>query len=601
MPQVTPASALVLVPALAVAAIGLAAAPAAGTQAPPASRTGRGWARPSVSLQQSPADLLDAAPHGQRVRVVSLRVADGHPRVSVTTATGRVDALAAVADAQAGTDTVSVAVDVPVHADATPSADTDRAAQWALDRLSAETVWAGDTGAGVTVAVVDSGVDRTHPDLAGRVLPGTDLVAPGGDGGIDGNGHGTHVAGIVAAVAGNGVGVAGLAPGAAILPVRVLDAAGAGWSSTTASGVIWAVDHGAQIVNLSLGSSTPNAVTQQAVDYATAHGVLVVAAAGNSRASGNAANYPAAYPGVLAVAATDQADASAYFSNTGAYVDVAAPGVAILSTVAGGGYAYMSGTSMATPYAAATAALVKAANPALTPGALITLLEQSATDLSTFGRDDLTGYGLVSPVNAVCRVTGCSGTPILPAPLPPAAVAPTLLSLTPVARTVRYGASVRGVARLVDAATGAAISAAPLRLCHRSVPAQAFSCTTLTTGPGGTAPYRLPARAKLAVRASFAGTSTAAATTSPTSTYDVVASAVLTTSRHRVVATVRPGRGQRVTLLQHRGHRWVAVAHQRVDARGQATFAAQTGARYRVKVASSATLRGVTSALVRVH
>src|SRR4051812_46651810 len=147
----------------------------------PAAVAGRGWARASATLQQQPADLLDSAPHGRRVRVVALRLTAGRPRVSVTTASSRP---AAVADAQAGPGTLSVAVDVPVRADATPSADTNRAAQWALDRLAAETVWTGDTGAGITVAVVDTGVDRSHPDLAGRVLPGTDLVAPG-DGGTD--------------------------------------------------------------------------------------------------------------------------------------------------------------------------------------------------------------------------------------------------------------------------------------------------------------------------------------------------------------------------------------------------------------------------------
>jgi type VII secretion-associated serine protease mycosin len=555
----------------------------------------RAWARRSTSLAQAPASLLDATRHGTRVRVVSMRLRAGRPAISVSSATGRPAALAEIARLQTAPDTLSVAVDVPVHADAAPSNDPGRSGQWALDRFAAEDVWTTNTGVGVTVAVVDSGIDASHPDLTGRVLPGTDLVTGTGDGSADGYGHGTHVAGIIAATAGNGIGVAGLAPGVALLPVRVLDDSGTGWSSTTAAGIIWAVDHGAQVVNLSLGSTVPSAVSQQAVDYASAHGVLVVAAVGNGRDTGNLANYPAAYDGVLGVGATDQADASASFSTTGASVDVAAPGVSIESTYKGAAYATMSGTSMATPYVSASAALLKAANPALAPADLTRLLEQSATDLGAAGRDDQTGFGLVSPGAAVCLVTGC--TPGARA----AAAAATTLSVDSGLPTVRYGGTVRGSALLVSATSGAPLVGTALRLCRRTAPARTEVCSNSMTDATGTVRYRYQARANVSVQVTFAGTPTAAAASASAATYVVLAKAELTTTRHTIVATVHPAAGQHLTLLRAHGARWTAVAHSVVDRHGKATFRRLPGARYRVAVASTRTLRGVRSAMVLVR
>jgi subtilisin family serine protease len=166
--------------------------------------------------------------------------------------------------------------------------DPLRSAQWPLDEIGFESARSAVAPSTVTVAVVDTGVDAAHEDLAGTVLPGWDAIAgaPGGD--SDVYGHGTHVAGILAAVAGNGVGIIGAAAGVRILPVRVLDDAGQGWSSTIAEGIRWAADHGADVINLSLGGTTPSGVYDAAIDYAVnVRGAVVVASAGNDYQTGN--------------------------------------------------------------------------------------------------------------------------------------------------------------------------------------------------------------------------------------------------------------------------------------------------------------------------
>ena len=220
---------------------------------------------------------------------------------------------------------------------------------------------------------VCSGPTRTSPV---RSCPGLDLAADAstydhaGNGEVDPAGHGTHVAGIIAAHANNGVGIAGAAPGVKILPVRVLDASGSGSSSDVAEGIIWAADHGARVINLSLGGG-PSPGMQIAMQYALSKQVVTFAAAGNAYQDGNLPTYPAAYPEAIAVAAIDSNLQHADFSNTGSYVDLAAPGDLIWSTYGQGHsqYALMSGTSMATPYATATAALVLGENPNLSADA----------------------------------------------------------------------------------------------------------------------------------------------------------------------------------------------------------------------------------------
>ncbi|MGB7961846.1 MAG: S8 family serine peptidase [Propionicimonas sp.] len=283
--------------------------------------------------------------------------------------------------------------------------------QWGLTAVHAESAWPITRGSGVKVAVIDTGVDATHPDLADRALPAIDLVGDGNSG--DPNGHGTHVAGIIAASL-DGVGVAGVANQVSVLPVRVMDASGSGDLATVASGIIAAVDAGAQVINLSLGTSYDSVVLAEAVQYATDRGATVAAAAGNSSSDG-VPLYPAALSGVIGVASVDKDLARSPFSNSGSFIDLAAPGGSILSTIPGGSWGFMSGTSMATGFVSATAALVRAANTALSRGQVESiLLATAADDASGDGRDQVYGYGLVRADRAALNAKSAPVAPGAP-------------------------------------------------------------------------------------------------------------------------------------------------------------------------------------------
>ena len=272
--------------------------------------------------------------------------------------------------------------------------DPGRAQQWGLDAIGADAAWAVTRGAGVVVAVVDTGV-APAPDLDGRLLPGWNVLARSEDA-ADDNGHGTHVAGTVAEVGDNGLAESGVAPEASILPVKVLDSTGAGSDADVAAGIVWAADHGARIINLSLGGSQPSTVLADGVAYARTRGVLMVAAAGND---GGAVGVPARLAGVIAVGAIDSTRVRAPFSAGGRALDLVAPGVDILQqTLDGvGGYAdrSWSGTSMASPQVAGVAALALAAGRAKTAAGLARLLTRTALDLGVPGRDPAYGAGLV--------------------------------------------------------------------------------------------------------------------------------------------------------------------------------------------------------------
>jgi subtilisin family serine protease len=289
-------------------------------------------------------------------------------------------------------------------ADPVPVPDPGRPEQWGLDAIGADAAWAVTRGAGVVVAVIDTGV-APAPDLAGRLLPGWNAIARTADA-TDDNGHGTHVAGTIAEVAGNGLAEAGVAPEAWILPVKVLDSTGAGSDADVAAGIVWAADHGARIVNLSLGGSDASSVLADAVSYARAKGLLIVAAAGND---GGAVGVPARLGGVVAVGAVDSSRARAPFSAGGRALDLVAPGVGILQqTLDGaGGYAdrSLSGTSMASPQVAGVAALVLAAGRVRTAAGVARLLARTALDLGLPGRDPAYGAGLV-------RADAALGVPI---------------------------------------------------------------------------------------------------------------------------------------------------------------------------------------------
>jgi serine protease len=290
----------------------------------------------------------------------------------------------------------------------TPQPDPGRAQQWGLDAVGIGGAWLVTRGAGVIVAVVDTGV-APAPDLAGRLLPGWNVIA-GSDASADDNGHGTHVAGTIAEVEGNGLAESGVAPEASILPVKVLDSEGTGSDVDVAAGIVWAADHGARVINLSLGGGESSTVLADAVLYARHKDVLIVAAAGND---GGTVGVPARLAGVLAVGAVDVALVRAPFSAGGRALDLVAPGVGILQqTLDGaGGYAdrSFSGTSMATPHVAGIAALALAAGRAKTAIGVVRLLTRTALDLGPAGRDTAYGAGLV-------RADAAVGAPAVPVP-----------------------------------------------------------------------------------------------------------------------------------------------------------------------------------------
>src|SRR3712207_6607598 len=218
--------------------------------------------------------------------------------------------------------------------------------QWGLRETGFENAWSGALGSGVRVAIVDSGADVRHEDLRQQIALQRDLIND--DHTIeDPYEHGTHVSGIAAADTDNRMGVAGGCPNCKLLIAKVLDENGEGFAADVAEGIIWSADTGAKVVNLSLGNPANSDTVKDAVDYATANGAVVVAAAGNYDTSSR--EYPAAYSNVIAVAATNKDDRKASFSTYGDWVDLAAPGVDILSTVPGGYFNY-NGTSMAAPH-----------------------------------------------------------------------------------------------------------------------------------------------------------------------------------------------------------------------------------------------------------
>lgn len=286
-----------------------------------------------------------------------------------------------------------------IEASWTPD-DPDYADQWNLARVGAEAAWDVERGdASVVVAVVDSGVDLEHPDLAGQLADGGYDFVDSDREPADEFGHGTHVAGVIAAGTNNGLDVAGLANGCTVLPVRVLDENGDGSTALMAEGIRFAADAGADIINVSAGGPDSSRVLLDAVEHAIAEGCIVVAAAGNR--GGTGLDYPAAYPDVVAVGGTDVHDSRASFSRAGSGLDIVAPGDDILSLRPTTGPAddgptgFMSGTSMSTPHVSAAAALLRSANPTWTAPVVVHRLLASAEDLGARGRDDYYGYGLL--------------------------------------------------------------------------------------------------------------------------------------------------------------------------------------------------------------
>jgi minor extracellular protease Epr len=273
---------------------------------------------------------------------------------------------------------------------------------WGIQRIKAPQAWPSSTGTGVTIAIVDTGIDYNHQDLAANCLSGKSFVDYTTDW-MDDYNHGTHCAGIAAAI-NNDIGVVGVAYKANLLPVKALNANGGAQLSWIAQGITWAADNGAQVISLSIGYNQHVQSWKDACDYAYyTKGCVVVAAAGNSgNAGGNndCVDYPARYDSVIAVAATTQNDVRASWSSTGPAVELSAPGASIYSTIRNSNYDYMSGTSMACPHVSGVAALVIASG--LTNNVEVrNRMAQTAVDLGTAGRDIRYGYGLVDAEQAV--------------------------------------------------------------------------------------------------------------------------------------------------------------------------------------------------------
>ena len=294
-----------------------------------------------------------------------------------------------------------LAIAPQVHAAAN---DPLLAQQWGIFAIGADRVWSTTTGAGVIVAVVDSG-SGPHPDLAENLLAGRSffgLVETPDGNDIDASGHGSHVAGIIASVANNGIGGSGVAPNAKILPIKVLDQAGSGDARDVAAGVRYAADNGAKVINLSLGGATESSSLSQAIAYANDKGALVVAAAGNGGAA-DKPKWPASLDLTIAVTAVDPANNATSFDQRGDYIDIAAPGANIVST-AKGDYVTLSGTSMAAGFVAGAAALLFAAEPRVTNAQVRDILLRTATDIGEPGRDLTFGVGLINMVAALAEL-----------------------------------------------------------------------------------------------------------------------------------------------------------------------------------------------------
>jgi serine protease len=280
--------------------------------------------------------------------------------------------------------------------------DSVRGEQWHLKTLNVAGAWAYSSGAGVVVAVIDSGVDAHHVDLEGQVLPGIDLVDPKGNPDADLVGHGTTVSAIIAGKDDN-AGVVGIAPKAKILPVRVLDEENRYDDAlVVAKGVRWAVDHGARVINLSLGGSGSSPALAAALDYAFAKDVVVVACTGNASASPSSGVwYPAREPGVIAVAGMER-DGDVLWSGsiTGKETVVTAPATQLLGARPSG-YWRVQGTSFAAPMVSGTAALIRSRWPTMPAGEVINRIIKTAKDRGVAGRDSTYGYGMVDPTGAL--------------------------------------------------------------------------------------------------------------------------------------------------------------------------------------------------------
>jgi Subtilisin-like serine proteases len=268
---------------------------------------------------------------------------------------------------------------------------------WGVSEVNAPDAWNNCTGTGIKIAVVDTGISKKHPDL--NVAGGVSLVGDkSSNKWDDDNGHGTHVAGVIAACD-NSIGVVGVAYDSELYAVKVLDSSGSGQISDVIEGIEWAVDNDMDIISMSIGTTQYSQAFEEACDYAYSSDVLLVAAAGNSGdgdVTTNNVEYPGKFDSVIAVSAIDSTGTAPMWSSDGDEVELAAPGVSIYSTFLNDGYAAESGTSMATPFVSGVAALIKSENPSLSSQEIRSLLYSNAIDLGDSGKDPVYGFGLVN-------------------------------------------------------------------------------------------------------------------------------------------------------------------------------------------------------------
>lgn len=437
--------------------------PAAGTPA-------NGWARQRL-LVQTRAGLSDkdlakiVSTHGAKARRI------GRSQLAVVDLPANASETAIAMLLARHPQLKSAELDMRIAPAVVPN-DPYLGSEWHLNRLGAQQAWDGAQGAGIRIAILDTGVDGTHPDLAGRMVAGWNFYDGNADT-SDVNGHGTAVAGAAAASTNNGTGVAGIAGQAQLMPVRIADPNAYAYWSTVAQGLTWAADQGAKVANISYSGVAGSATVQSAASYMRSKGGLVVVAAGNNGIDEGIAPTTTMIP----VSATDDADTLTSWSSYGSFVAVSAPGLNIWTTTRGGGYGAWWGTSLASPVVAGTVALLMSARPALPNTTIESLLYGTAVDLGTAGRDPRYGYGRVNAAAAMQAVLSAAA---------PDAQAPTVSLNAPLA-----GALVSGLVAIdVSAADNIGVVRVDLSVNGTKVASDTaapygFSWDSTTVGNGG--------------------------------------------------------------------------------------------------------------------